>query len=122
MKNFLSYYTPKIVVIQNWKLTILRLLLQLLVFGYVIWSLLYEKSYQKSEIGNGIVNFKVKGNAYDPSTAEGNFLEENSNLIIWDNTDVVVPAKETEAIFVTTNYIKTPNQKRSICVGSDVII
>jgi len=34
---------------------------------------------------------------------------------VWDVSDLVVPASENEAVFLTTNLVITPNQTRGLC-------
>lgn len=39
----------------------------------------------------------------------------NNYKRVWDVSDLVVPASENEAVFLTTNLVITPNQTRGVC-------
>ena len=60
--SFFDYETPKVVTIQNVPLGILRLLLQLMVVGFVVvYQLWYARGYQEFTEVEASVTSKVKG-------------------------------------------------------------
>ncbi len=82
----------------------------------------HSQGYQSSGDLVGSVSVKVKGNAYY-------YPLNTSDPDIWDSTDVgrivscnlkiVYPAKEANALFITTNFQQTPKQTRQTCLGID---
>jgi len=104
---YLSYQTVKVVQIRNWKLGLLHYLIILTILAYVIgYVIIYEKGYQGVGIMIGASTIKLKGNA----------LVVNSNPAInMDEHDVIYPAREEGAFFITTNFLVTPNQTRDVC-------
>ncbi|TRY76235.1 hypothetical protein TCAL_09591 [Tigriopus californicus] len=118
--SFFEYETPKVVTIQNVPLGILRLLLQMLVIGFVVlYQLWYARGYQEFAEVESSVTTKVKGFSRSELTerARGQIPEEWHYMYerVWDEADYVVPPAENGAFFVMTNLVITPNQTRSMC-------
>lgn len=113
----LEYDTPKQVHIHSKSIGIFNRVVQLLIIGYIIgWVFIYKQGYQFEDIGVSGTTTKVKGVTY----ADFN----NSKIInrVWDTTDIVVPAEENNAFFVTTNAIVTNHQTPGECPEmSDVV-
>jgi len=111
--NFLFWYeTPKVVHIRSKKVGLLGRFLQLCVLSYVIgYVLVFNKGYQEVGKVESSVVTKVKGVVYtDPS-----YVVPDNYKRVWDVSDLVVPASENEAVFLTTNLVITPNQTRGAC-------
>jgi hypothetical protein len=74
---------------------------------------------------SGSTTLKVKGSAYNiggmPFTLGANsYLSDINYLQIFDSSDLVYPATEREAVFISTNLWITDNQTRSTCYpGND---
>lgn len=76
--------------------------------------MVYKKGYQQfSPVESAIVT-KVKGVA-STDFQSPNSLTPDMYHRIWDTSDLIVPASENNAFFVTTNVVITPNQTRSTC-------
>jgi len=112
-KGYLNYNSVKFVTIVNWKLGLIHYLIQLLILIYIIvWAIIINKGYLAYDNLIGSATIKVKGSTYFNDTSDG-------NIEIWDSYDVVHPAVEPNALFLTTNYDLTPNQTRGVCLGND---
>jgi len=107
----ITYSTQKEVVIKSVKLRLFKLFIQLIMTAYLIWVILYEHGYQEESIGFGFTQVSVTGCAYG-------FVPPNDTVIVWDEVNVVFPSKEHDAVFVTTNYLWTPQQHRTNCTGT----
>ena len=94
--------------IKNWRLRLLHIAIQLLIIGYIVWGLLWGKSYQVTGASIGTSKIKVKGEAY---------LEDSSGLEVFDALDLVQPRDEIGATFITTNMFNTQNQSMTECEG-----
>jgi len=105
--NFLTVKTVKLVQIRHWKLALFNYLVILTILLYVIVAqIVLKKGYQATDTLVGDVNIKMKGTAWS---------EVNGGFVNWDEYDVVTPAKEEDAFFVTTSYQITPKQVRGEC-------
>eukprot|EP01025_Chloroclados_australasicus_P045917 TRINITY_DN5061_c0_g2_i2.p1 TRINITY_DN5061_c0_g2~~TRINITY_DN5061_c0_g2_i2.p1 ORF type:complete len:610 (-),score=58.66 TRINITY_DN5061_c0_g2_i2:2162-3991(-) len=70
----LTFKTQKFVVIQDWKLGLLLRLIQLAVFGYVLWDLINKEGYLVTQIPQGAVSsFTQGGPDYTIENMEGAF-------------------------------------------------
>lgn len=111
MDSAFTYDTVALISIRNKWLGILHRILQLVILGYIIgWSIIYQKSYQVSDEAVGAADIKIKGAAW---------LHGQSPLSVYDATDLVVPATERDATFLTTAIMSTRNQTRGICSWND---
>eukprot|EP01116_Phalansterium_solitarium_P003839 TRINITY_DN1466_c0_g1_i1.p1 TRINITY_DN1466_c0_g1~~TRINITY_DN1466_c0_g1_i1.p1 ORF type:complete len:178 (+),score=41.86 TRINITY_DN1466_c0_g1_i1:73-606(+) len=111
-KTLVLYTTVKQVVIKSIKLRLFKYFIQALVAAYVVFVIIYEKHYTHELDGFGFTQVVLKGNAYQ--------LNANSTFrSIWDQTDIVIPGKERDAIFVVSNVQQTLHQQRGICDGVD---
>ncbi|KAK9961969.1 hypothetical protein ABG768_007363 [Culter alburnus] len=108
-----EYTTIKYVVTQNKKLGLLYRILQLTVMGYLIgWVFVTKKEYQaKDDTIESSVRTKVKGVARVNTT--------DSEL--WGPEDYVFPKQGEGFLFITTNFIETPNQKMGNCSENPAI-
>lgn len=109
IKSSLSYNTVHIVSIQDWKLGFLHYSLQILLLGYIVSTLVAFNGYQKSEPLIGTTSIKVKGLSFSNISGVVN---------VWDAVDLVIPADESDGVFVTTNFWPTYNQSQSQCYGT----
>lgn len=116
--SFLDYDTPKMVQIKSWKAGAVNRIVQLLIifyaFGYVI---IIEKGYQTTDKVLGSATSKLKGIAStnftgDPNV-EVNDIEPYNR--VWDVTDYVIPAQQSNGFFVMTNMVLTNKQTRRAC-------
>jgi len=112
MGNYITYSTEKTLVIRSWKLRVLKLFFQCLIFAYLAFVLYYQQGYQTQQEGFGFTQVSTLGNAYVQQKGQ-------AIPIVWDAVDAVFPHKEHDALFVTTNYILTAHQERTTCLGTD---
>ncbi|PRP83130.1 P2X purinoceptor 5-like [Planoprotostelium fungivorum] len=102
----------KVVQIKSYKLGLLYYAIVAAILVYVsVYAIWFCKGYQLQDQLIGLTSLKVKGVAY---------RYENNQVQVWDAQDVVYPAKEANALFVTTNYLSTPNQVRSSNCSTDI--
>jgi len=101
-----EYLSVRFIKIKGWKLATLHKLLQLSIIGYVVGSIVLQKGYQSMDPVQGSTRIKVKGVA-------------NIGDRVVDAQDLVVPANEVGAAFITTSQIKTPKQRVGTCQGDD---
>jgi len=81
------------------------------VLAYVVgYTIIADKGYQATDEVAGTTTTKVKG-----SGSIGNA----STLMALDSMDLVIPATEVGALFLTTAITSTPNQAQSVCDGND---
>ncbi|XP_031429188.1 P2X purinoceptor 5-like [Clupea harengus] len=106
-----DYKTEKYVIAENIKVGILYRVIQLCIIGYVGWVFITNKSYQAVEesIQSSVVT-KVKGVVSINSSDTG--------FRLWGPEDYVIPPHGGPNLFITTNFIETPNQKLDICAES----
>ncbi|XP_071790376.1 P2X purinoceptor 4-like [Asterias amurensis] len=115
-----EYDTQKIVHIKNKKIGFLNRLMQLAIIGYIIgYAIVYKKGYQSTDIVVSSVTSKMKGVSYTNISGLPDLnIDENETAPynrIWDVSDYVIPPQQSDAFFVMTNMIITPNQKRGKC-------
>ncbi|XP_071477114.1 P2X purinoceptor 4-like [Diadema antillarum] len=114
----LEYDTPKIVHIKSKKVGLINRILQLAIIGYIIgWVLVYKKGYQSTDDVVSAVTCKLKGVAYTNITDDPNLNVKDTSPYnrIWDVSDYVIPPQQTNAFFVMTNMIITPDQQKGEC-------
>lgn len=110
---FLHYETLKIVDIKNRKVGLLFRLIQAVILTYVIgYVIIYKKGYQEHDTVISTVSTKLKGSDYVDFKNYSNLF---NGIQIFDPTDYVIPPQETDAFFVTTNMVITPNQTQGKC-------
>jgi P2X purinoceptor 2 len=112
IKGYLAYTTPRIVRFDNWKLGLLHLVIQILIVAYiVVYSIVLQKGYQAVTpiIGSG--DIKVKGTAYTLNSSTG-------DAVVYDAIDLIKPAEQPNAVFITTNLWDTLNQTQSTCAST----
>lgn len=73
--------------------------------------LVFNKGYQEVGKVESSVVTKVKGVVYTDTS----YVIPDNYRRVWDVSDLVVPASENEAVFLTTNLVITPNQTRGLC-------
>ncbi|XP_063061486.1 purinergic receptor P2X, ligand-gated ion channel, 8 [Engraulis encrasicolus] len=110
-----DYKTVKYVIAENKKVGVLYRVIQLSILGYLIgWVFVTKKGYQATEESvQSSVMTKVKGVVLTNSTDMG--------LSLWGPEDYVIPPHGDANLFVTTNFIETPNQRLSHCAESDKV-
>jgi hypothetical protein len=80
---------------------------------YTIW---FERGYQKFDNVVGTTSSKVKGTAWiDAYDSNSSSIDSR---IVYDSMDVITPSVEENALFITTAMIDTPNQTRYTCDGN----
>ncbi|XP_076833059.1 purinergic receptor P2X, ligand-gated ion channel, 8 isoform X2 [Brachyhypopomus gauderio] len=105
------YKTEKYVIAKDKKVGVLYRLIQLSVMGYIIgWVFLTKKGYQDTDesVESSVVT-KVKGVVFTNTT---------TGPRVWGPEDYVVPYQGEGVLFITTNFIETPNQKLGYCAES----
>ncbi|KAK3710786.1 hypothetical protein QZH41_014009, partial [Actinostola sp. cb2023] len=125
----LDYNTSKIVHIKSKKVGLINRLIQLAIIAYIIgecsccrYVIIYKKGYQEKQKPYSSVTTKLKGVSFTNLTLKkhGSF-PFYSGPHVWDEADYVVPPEESNAFFVITNLIITPDQKQDVCPESDGI-
>lgn len=107
----LSYTSVKLIQIENTKLALFHYITQALIFVYVVvFSIWLSKGYQAYGPAVGTTSVKMKGVANLGGYGTPEFE-------LFDMHDLVVPAFEADAVFVTTNLVRTPRQQKGICHG-----
>ncbi|XP_076138557.1 P2X purinoceptor 5-like [Alosa pseudoharengus] len=107
-----DYKTAKYVVAENKKVGVLFRVVQLSIIGYLIgWVFVMKKGYQATEesIQSSVIT-KVKGVVLTNSSDTG--------LSLWGPEDYVIPPHGEASLFITTNFIETPNQTLGNCAES----
>ncbi|KAI1300156.1 P2X purinoceptor 4 [Halotydeus destructor] len=121
--GFWDYDSPKVVVLKNRKIGVIYRFLQLIILFYVIfYAIIYEKGYQSTSPIESAVSTKVKGVASTVTLGDDVFQIpiERHQLYRrpWDIADYQIPPSETNAFFVLTNVVITPNQTLGQCPES----
>ncbi|XP_062407918.1 P2X purinoceptor 5-like [Sardina pilchardus] len=107
-----TYKTGKFAVAENKTVAILYQVFRLSVIGYLIgWVFVMNKGYQAREesIQSSVIT-KVKGVVLTNSSDTG--------LSLWGPEDYVIPPHGEASLFITTDFIETPNQKLGNCPES----
>ena len=113
---FFEYSTPKIVHIRSKSIGIFNKLVQLSVIGYIIgYVLIYKGGYQLEDVGVSGTTTKVKGVTYT------DVVDPRVGTRVWDASDIVIPAEENNAFFITTNVIVTGNQTQGVCPEAETV-
>ncbi|XP_047676861.1 purinergic receptor P2X, ligand-gated ion channel, 8 [Tachysurus fulvidraco] len=113
-----DYKTEKYVIAKNKKVGVLYRLIQLSIIGYIIglsrWVFVIKKGYQETEeaLESSVIT-KVKGVVLTNTTGFGPWL--------WGPEDYVIPQQGEAVLFITTNFITTPNQKLGYCAESNKV-
>lgn len=106
----LTYSTPKVVEIRNWKLGLLHYSIVLLLLIYtIVYAIILQHGYQGTSEVVGSATGRVDGSA---------FQTINGSTRVWDEHDIVYPDLEQNAIFITTNAIVYPGQRQGIWPAS----
>ncbi|XP_062407919.1 P2X purinoceptor 5-like [Sardina pilchardus] len=108
----LTYDTGKFAVAKNKTVGVLYRVFMLSVIGYLIgWVFVMKKGYQtREESIQSSVMTKVKGVVLINSSDTG--------LSLWGPEDYVIPPHGKASLFITTNFMETPNQKLGNCAES----
>ena len=106
-----TFTTVKLVNIDSPALGAIESIIGKVLLIYVICSIYFGGTYQKSHVFDGQVTIKVKGVTSVPNP--------NGGFIVYDAEDIVQPAIENGALFVTTSLLDTLNQTRTVCLGTD---
>uniref|UniRef100_A0AAR2JNE0 P2X purinoceptor n=1 Tax=Pygocentrus nattereri TaxID=42514 RepID=A0AAR2JNE0_PYGNA len=107
-----DYKTEKYVIAKNKKVGVLYRLIQLTLLGYIIgWVFVMKKGYQESDesIQSSVIT-KVKGVLLTNTSGTGPRL--------WGPEDYVIPQQGEAVLFITTNFLETPNQRLGYCAES----
>jgi len=111
LSRLLGYSSVKFIRVENWKLGAVYYSLVLLVSMYIlVYSLILSKGYQQYDTVVGTATLKVKGTGY---------VNNSHGVTVFDSYDVINPATEQNALFLTTSFLRTMNQTRGICPGND---
>jgi len=105
--EYMVYTTTKELKVGNRFIAGVYLFGMLVIIIYVIgWTIVHKKGYQQIDYPNGYVSTKVKGFSFYPN---------NTNRF-FDSIDVVVPAVEMDALFLTSAGVMT-RQTWDVCEG-----
>jgi ATP P2X receptor len=114
-RSLLYYHTVKVVQIRSWKLGALHYGVMLIVAAYVaLYAVWWQKGYQEFSPLIAATTVKVKGVSVVESSTHPSWNGE-----VWDAEDAVFPPKEPSAVFITTNFLPTPQQKRGVCTDPE---
>ena len=80
-------------------------------FKFLSWVMIYDKGYQDTDEVVSSVVTKTKGLVVEK------WDSEKDVAVILDAADIVNPPLETNAFFISTHLITTPNQKPGRCPG-----
>lgn len=107
---YFQYDTPKVVRFRSLSIGFVNRAIQWLIIFYIIFFVLVAKSgYQEQDTGIPGSTSEVQG------IATTNLSDQRVGRRIWDAQDVVIPAEENSAFFVTTNAILTNGQQQGLC-------
>lgn len=121
-----TYETVAVSKVRSPTLAIIHNSIRLAILIYVVIVIfLREYGYQAIEDGKGSVQVQVRGTSFTPwSQDDSDDLGVIASrgvpldMRVSDNWDLVQPPLEEGALFLTTNYIDTPNQVRGTCKSS----
>nr|XP_054773296.1 P2X purinoceptor 4-like [Lytechinus pictus] len=81
------------------------------------YVIIWQKGYQSTDNVEGSATSKLKGVAYtnisNSSDLRTPFPERYNR--VWDVSDYVIPAQQTNGFFVMTNMVLSPMQSRGSC-------
>ena len=123
LTGVLTYETVQVTKVRSLTLALLHNSIRFAILAYVIVVVFWQQSgYQVSEDGVGSVQVDVRGVSYThwhkDDSDDLDVLKAAGvprSMRVADTGDLVFPAKEEGALFLTTNYLDTPAQKRSVC-------
>ena len=128
IKDFLcEYKSVRFIRVRDPKLAATYRVTMALVLVYVIvFTIIMDKGYQTTDEVTGTTSAKLKGsgsvgndsNFIINGTVSFNFTNQVFELIPLDAMDLVRPAMEENAFFLTTAMTVTPNQTQEICDGN----
>jgi len=108
----LHYETFKILDIRNKKIGFVFRALQVVILLFAIFSIVYKKGYQATDVGISTVMMKVKGVGYVDFK---DFSSLYKGIHVYDSADYIIPPNQETSFFVVTNMIITPNQTQEKC-------
>mmetsp|Transcript_68683 Transcript_68683/g.109095 ORF Transcript_68683/g.109095 Transcript_68683/m.109095 type:complete len:387 (-) Transcript_68683:154-1314(-) len=107
---FCQYQSIRFITVRNRKLVAIYYFVILLVLCYVVgYTIIAAKGYQTTDEVAGSTSVKIKGS--------GSIGNNSATLKPLDAMDLVVPANELDAFFITTAITTTRNQTQSLCNG-----
>lgn len=120
-----TYETVAVSKVRSPTLAMIHNSIRLAILIYVIIVIFcWEYGYQAMEDGKGSVQVQVRGTSFTPwSQDDSDDLDVIAargvplDMRVSDNWDLVQPPLEEGALFLTTNYIDTPNQVRGTCMS-----
>lgn len=96
--------------IRDYRLGLIHYGIMLIVFAYIgVYIMWLKRGYYASSSYVGSTALKIKGMSYS--------LDAQGGLVPWSSEDLVQPAIEKDAAFITTSVITTANQTRGVCPG-----
>ena len=114
-----QYKSIRFIQVKNKKLACIYYSLILLVLAYVIgFTIIAEKGYQIKDEVAGTTGIKIKGSASIGNDTNHSSIQDILQLTPLDAMDLVRPAMEENAFFLTTAMTVTPNQTRGLCDGN----
>ena len=123
LTGVLTYETVQVTKVRSLTLALLHNSIRFAILAYVIVVVFWQQSgYQVSEDGVGSVQVDVRGVSFThwhkDDSDDLDVLKAAGvprSMRVADTGDLVYPAKEEGALFLTTNYLDTPAQRRSVC-------
>ena len=103
------YKSQRLLRVRNRKLVLFYFLMLCIVLAYiVVYTVYYNKGYQKFTYVVGTTTPKVKGTAGYKNTL-------TNETICFDSLDLVQPRLEEDSLFIATSMVITANQTRGYC-------
>jgi len=109
VREFFYFKTIKLVSIHSLKIGIFHRIFQILVLVYIfVYAVWLNNGYKEYSPISGAVFTKVKGVGYVNNSIGG--------YRVFDAVDLIAPATENDALFITTAFVHT-YQQRGICMS-----
>merc|ERR1711902_477629 len=107
------YKSTRFIRVRNKKLVTIYYTMLIVVLLYIaLYTIWFDKGYQAVDPVTGTTSVKLKG------TGSINGQIGTTEGTVFDAMDLVVPALEEDAFFITTSMIITPNQTHDVCPGN----
>ncbi|OMJ83511.1 hypothetical protein SteCoe_15543 [Stentor coeruleus] len=111
MDKLFSYRTPKLVIIKDRYLGLLKILINVCILIYfVVYVIIMQKAYLQEEFSSGPSIVYATGTAV---SLDGKYVR------VWDSTDVAYPQYDPSSIVISTNVHEQIRQKQNICIDSE---
>ena len=115
-----QYKSIRFIQVKDKRLACLHYTLIFTIFAYVVCvTIIADKGYQLKDEVAGTTMITITGSASIGNDTDYSTSDDILLLTPLDAMDLVRPAMEENAFFLTTSMTVTPNQTRSTCDGND---